>query len=164
MRFRKTALLAAAALFVAALAACNSYGLRYQAQPQPAGVNLFADYVSLDKSIAVEVDTDSLPLENIYIKKADGTIVRPLDVVNPTPESTGAMGAGAGLGVEHDATNNVANGTGLAVPAPPTRTRGLTTATFANADIGPGPWELHVKVQGEPEAVIPGLGGKTIAK
>jgi hypothetical protein len=40
----------------------------------------------------------------------------------------------------------------------------LTTATFAQPELGPPPWELHVKIRGVDEAVVPGVGGPATTK
>ena len=147
------------ATLVFLLGGCNSYHLRYQAVPQPSGANLFADYTQLQNAIGVSIDTDGRRLEDLFIRKSDGTDVHPLGITYAGTEHSSAIGSGVGVG-----TGNVAFGTGLAFPVGTERTYGLTTATFDQSAIGPAPWQLHVKVQGAPEAVFPNFGGTPTAK
>ena len=105
------------------------------------------------------MDTDGRRLEEIYIRKSDGTQVLPLNIEYPRFEKTASVGTGVGVGI-----GPVGVGTGVGVPVGPERARGVTTATFSSSAIGDAPWELHVKVQGVKEAVVPGLGGTQTAK
>ncbi len=136
------------------LTGCNYYGFRYQPDPQPAGGHLYADYTLLQDSIGVSLDTDGRRLEDIYIRKSDGTAVHPLNITFGDTGHSAAVGSGVGVG-----NGNVGFGTGIAFPIGPEHTYGPTTATFASSAIGPAPWELHIKVQGLPEAVFHELGG-----
>jgi hypothetical protein len=138
----------------AVLGGCsNGYNLHYAADPQPAGANLFADYTPLQDGVGVTVDTDGRRLEEIYVKKADGTVARPLNITYPRFEKSATIGTGIGLGF-----GSVGVGTGVGVPVGPERARGLTTATFGAGALGEPPWELHIKVEGIREAVVPALG------
>jgi hypothetical protein len=136
------------------LAGCNSYHLRYPAVPQPSGARIFADYTLLQDAVGVSVDTDGRRLEGIYVKKPEGVLVRPVNIVYPAFAASGAVGTGVGFGSGH-----VGVGTGVFAPVGPERAQGLTTATFGAAALGPPPWALHVKVEGITEAVVPGFGG-----
>ena len=69
------------------------------------------------------------------------------------------MFPGIGFGTGH-----VGLGLGAGIPVGPERANGLTTATFAQPGLGPPPWELHVKIRGIDEAVVPGVGGAATAK
>jgi hypothetical protein len=138
---------------------CNSYNLRYEARPQPRGANLFADYQLLQDAVGVSVDTDGRRLEDIFLKKTDGAIVRPMNIAYPAFGRVVSVGPGIGVGV-----GPVGIGTGIAYPVGPLRARGLTSATFSQTAAGPPPWEVHVKVHGAEEAVIPDVGGRATAK
>jgi len=140
------------------LTGCNSYNLRYKADPQPSGANLFADYTQLQDAVGVSIDTDGRRLEDVFIAKADGSVVHPLNIAFAGMGPAGSVGVG-GFG----AGDHVGVGSGLFFPVGE-RTRGLTTATFSTAAIGPAPWTLHIKVEGAKEAVVPGLGGTPNAK
>jgi hypothetical protein len=146
-------------LALVALTGCNSYNLHYKAEPQPDGANIFADFTTLQDAIGVSVDTDGRRLEEIYIKKSDGTLVRPANIAYPGFGKSASIGTGVGVG-----GGSVGVGTGIFMPVGPERARGLTTATFASSAVGTAPWELHVKVQGIKEAIIPALGGTPTAK
>jgi hypothetical protein len=146
-------------VFAAAAGGCNGYNLRYKADPQPQGATLFADFTPLQDAVAAVVDTDGRRLEEIFVRRADGSVVRPVNVIYPGFGKSAALGTGLGVGAGH-----VGIGTGLSIPIGPERAHGLTTATFAATALGPAPWELHVKVQGVPEAVVPGVGGPATAK
>jgi len=154
-KFIGTALLAAIVL-----CGCgNPYHLKYEAMPQPKDANLFADISHLSDGIEVSVDTDGRRLEEIFIKKADGTVVHPEIINFPKFEKSASVGTGVGVGI-----GPVGVGTGVGVPVGPERARGVTTARFKASEIGESPWELHVKVHGIAEAVIPGVSGKATAK
>jgi hypothetical protein len=148
-----------ALLGISLIAGCNGYQLRYQANPQPQWANVYADYTLLQDAIGVSIDTDGRRLEEVFIRKADGTQVRPLNISYPGFSKSAAIGSGLGFGAGH-----VGFGTGIGIPIGPDRARGLTTATFSTAALGPAPWELHIKLQGVAEAVIPGVGGPATAK
>jgi hypothetical protein len=145
-------------LAVFALGGCNSYGLRYQAIPQPKNLHIYADYSTLQDAIGISVDTDGQRLEEIYIQKGDQQI-HPLNIAHAGYYQSAALGTGiGGFG------NHVGGGVGLGIPVGPRQTHGLTSATFSQAAIGPPPWELHVNLHGVEEVTIPGLGGKPTAK
>lgn len=142
--------------FVAAgLGACNSYHLHYEARPQPENAHLYADYTLLQDAVGFMVDTDGGRLEEIYVKKGDGTAVHPVSIAYPAFGKSAAIGPGIGIGPV---------GVGVGVPVGPDRAKGLTSATFSKDAIGPAPWEVHVKVVGVKEAVIPGVGGNPTVK
>jgi len=145
-------------LTVFALGGCNSYDLRYQAIPQPKNLHIYADYTLLQDAVGVSVDTDGKRLEEIYIRKGEEQ-VRPINIAHAGYYQSAALGTGiGGFG------NHVGGGVGLGIPIGPRRAHGLTSATFSQAAIGPPPWELHVKLHGVEEVVVPGLGGKPTAK
>jgi|SRR5271154_3747575 len=141
------------------LTGCNSYHLRYEAEPQPPGKNLFADYTMLQDSVGIYVDTDGGRLEEIFIKKPDGTVVRPLRIDYPSFGQVASIGPGIGVGA-----GPVGVGVGVGFPIGPKVANGVTTATFSETAAGPPPWEVHVKVEGTKEAVVPGVGGPATAK
>jgi hypothetical protein len=151
--------IAALSLTLMLLVGCNSYNLRYAANPQPVGANLFADYTPLQGAVGIPIDTDGRRLEEVYIKRPDGTVARPLNIGYAPMGHGAALGTGLGFG-----TGRVGVGTGVGIPIGPERSYGLTTATFDEAALGPPPWELHVKLNGLPEAVIPGVGGPATAR
>jgi hypothetical protein len=137
------------------LAGCNSYKLRYKAEPQPTNRHLYADFTRLQDSVGIYVDTDGRRLEEIYVRKPDGTIVRPVRIDYPGFGRSASVGPGIGVGPV---------GVGVGFPVGPKRAEGLTTATFAVGPLGPPPWEVHVKVDRTPEATIPGIGDEPTAK
>ena len=157
MRWKHSLLLVGMSVLL--LGGCNSYNLRYEARPQPKGANLFADYHLLQDAVGISVDTDGQRLEDIFIRKSDGTIVRPMNIAYPGFGRAVSVGPGIGVGA-----GPMGIGTGIAFPVGPQRARGLTSATFSEAVVGPPPWELHVKVHGADEAVIPGVGGKATVR
>jgi hypothetical protein len=145
------------------LVGCNSYNLRYAANPQPSGANLFADFTPLQGAVGFPLDTDGRRLEEVSVRRADGTVVRPLNIVYPGfgKAATIGTGIGTGFGFGHA---GVGTGLGVGIPIGPERAQGLTTVTFDEQTLGPPPWELHVKLQGIQPAVIPGVGGPATAK
>jgi hypothetical protein len=156
----------AVVLAVFFLGGCNSYNLRYAAIPQPKGANLFADYNLLQDAVTVMVDTDGNRLEDIYVTRGDGAIVRPLAIQHAGYYQSAALGTGIGGFGRH-----VGGGVGMGFPVGPRRAHGLTTAAFALGDraadkpgVGQPPWNVHVKVEGIEPAVIPGMGGAKTAK
>lgn len=152
----------AAAVLVAALGAvggCNSYNLRYRAEPQPKNAHIYADYTPLENATAFSIDTDGGRIEEVFIRKADGTIVHPLNMGYPGFGKSSALFPGVGFGTGH-----VGFGLGAGIPIGPERASGLTAATFSQPGLGGPPWELHVKIHGLAEAVIPGVGGPSTAK
>ena len=140
---------------LATLFGCNSYKLRYEAKPQPSGRHLFADYTMLQDSLGIYVDTDGKRLEEIFIRKPDGSVVRPVRIDYPAFGRAASIGPGIGVGPV---------GVGIGFPIGPKRAAGLTTATFAETSAGQPPWEVHIKVEGAKEAVVPGVGGTPTAK
>jgi hypothetical protein len=141
------------------LGGCNTYNLRYEAKPQPQGAHVFADFTQLQGAVGFPVDTDGRRLEEAYVRLGDGAIVRPLQIVYPGFGQDASLGAGIGFG-----HGGVGLGTGVGFPIGPERAQGLTTVTFEEAALGGPPWELHVKVQGISEVVIPGVGGPATAE
>ncbi len=141
------------------LGGCNSYNLRYSAQPQPKYHHVYADFTPLQDAIGFSIDTDGRRLEEIYVRKADGSIVHPLSLAYPGFTRNGALFPGIGVGGGH-----VVGGIGAGIPIGPKRADGLTTATFQQSALGPPPWELHVKIQGIDDATIPAVGGPPTAK
>jgi hypothetical protein len=138
---------------------CNSYNLRYRAQPQPKNAHLFADYLPLQSAVGFSIDTDGGRLEEAYVRKPDGSVVHPANIVFPGFSRSNAVFPGVGIGTGH-----VGFGLGAGIPVGPEQARGLTTATFAQPELGSPPWELHVKIRGVDEAVVPGVGGPATAK
>ena len=137
------------------LVACtNSAGLRYQPDQQPGAMHVYADYQMLQDRIGVLIDTDGRRLEDVYITKLDGTIVRALSIAYPAFGQSVVVGSGIGVGPI---------GVGAGVPVGPKRAQGLTTATFAQQAVGPEPWMLTFKVEGAKTVSIK-LGGVPTAK
>ncbi|HVS70617.1 MAG TPA: hypothetical protein VHQ47_05115 [Phycisphaerae bacterium] len=153
--FRPAAALLAALL----LGGCNSYSLRYRAQPQPKYHHVYADFTPLQDAVGFSIDTDGRRLEEVYVKKGDGTVVHPVSIAYPGFGRNGALFPGIGVGGGH-----VVGGIGVGIPIGPKRAEGLTTATFEQSAVGAPPWELHVKIQGMEEAEIPGVGGPATGK
>ena len=144
--------------FLLFLPACNRYHLRYQANPQPSGGNLYADYTPLKDSVGILLDTDGRRLQEVSLTTANGTSLRPVSIAYPAFGKDASIGVGVGFGVP------VGVGTGVGIPIGPDHAQGLTTATFPQQDLGPAPWTLHLKVDGLHEATIPGIGGPATAK
>ena len=113
----------------------------------------------LQDSVSIQVDTDNLRLEGIYIKTPNGTLVQPMAVSHPQYSRAPAIGSGAGTGAGVTGVS-----AGPPIPIGPAEGHSLTTATFDKTAIGPAPWELHIKLQNVPEAVIPKFGGTPNAK
>jgi hypothetical protein len=143
---------------------CNAYSLRYAATPQPQWANVFADYTPLQGAVGFPIDTDGRRLEEASVRRLDGTLVRPLNIVYPGFAKSAAIGTGIGTGWGVGHHGIIGTGLGIGIPIGPERAQGLTTATFDEQTLGPPPWELHVKLQGIQEAVVPGIGGPPTAK
>lgn len=150
---------AVCALLALPLAACNTYNLRYQAQPQPKNHHVYADFTPLQNAVGFAVDTDGERLEEISIKKADGTLAHPVAVNYPGFGRDGSIFPGVGVGAGH-----VGVGLGLGIPIGPMRAHGVTSATFQQPDLGPPPWEIHLKIHGIEDTIVPGVGGPPTAK
>ena len=98
----------------------------------------------------VERPLEVVPEDAPPITKSDGVVVRPLNIVYSAYGQSVSVGPGIGFGPV---------GGGVGVPVGPKHALGLTTATFAQQDVGPEPWMLTVKVEGA-KAVTVKLGGK----
>lgn len=159
MRGTQMLRLASLGVLLVMLGGCNAYNLRYEARPQPRGGNVFADFTPLQGAVGFPIDTDGRRLEEVYVRRGDGTMVRPVNIVYPGFGKSAAIGTGIGFG-----HGGLGVGTGIGIPVGPERAQGLTTVTFEEAALGPPPWELHVKLQGLGEAVFPGVGGPATAK
>jgi hypothetical protein len=153
-------------LAVMLLGGCNSYDLRYAAVPQPKNAHLYADCTILQDGVTVFVDTDGKRMEDIYVKKADGTVVHPASVQHAGYYQSAALGPGVGA-----FGNHVGGGVGLGIPIGPKTAHGLSGAFFPFQDRGPDkpgvgnpPWNVYVKVHGVEEAMIPGVGGAATVK
>ncbi len=144
---------------VVLFAGCNSYKLRYRAEPQPAGAHVFVDCTRLQDAVGIYVDTDGRRLEEIFVRRGDGNVVRPARIDYPAFGRSASIGPGIGVGV-----GSVGVGVGVGFPVGPKRAKGLTTATFGAEAMGDGPWDVHVKVEGVSECVVPGVGGVATAK
>jgi hypothetical protein len=143
----------------ASAAGCNTYNLRYQAQPQPKNAHLYADFTPLQNAVGFTIDTDGGRIEEVFVRRPDGAIVHPTNLVYPGFGRASGIFPGVGVGAGH-----VGVGLGAGIPIGPEEARGPTSATFGQPDLGPPPWELHVKIRGLPEAIIPGVGGPPTAK
>ena len=155
---RSIAAVSLAALLVA-VGGCNSYNLRYAAQPQPKNGHIYADFTPLENATAFSIDTDGGRIEEVSVRKADGTLLHPLNISFPGFGKASAIMPGVGFGTGH-----IGLGLGAGIPLGPEQARGLTAATFSQPALGAPPWELHVKIRGLPEVVIPGVGGPATAK
>jgi hypothetical protein len=151
--------LAALLALAACAAGCNSYNLRYEARPQPKNAHLFADYTPLQNAVGFYIDTDGGRLEEVSVRRPDGAVVHPTNIAYPGFARSSSIFPGVGVGTGH-----VGFGVGAGIPIGPEEAKGLTSATFAQPDLGPPPWELHVKIRGIQEAVIPGIGGPATTK
>jgi hypothetical protein len=114
----------------------------------------------------VFVDTNGKRMEDIYIQRTDGVVVRPLSVQHAGYYQSASLGVGIG-----GFANYVGGGVGTGVPVGPKQAQGMSGAFFAAADraadkpgIGNPPWNVHVKVEKIPPAGIPGVGGPPTAK
>src|SRR6476646_4206920 len=140
------------------LGACESHGLRYQATPQPPGANISANYILTEEALTISIDTNGGQLEQAYIRKPDGTLVYPINIVRsgitnrPTPGVKPAS-EGPTLYVAPGVKGTIAPTPSAPQPAQP-----LTTPIFPQAAGGPAPWELHLKIEALPETIIPQLG------
>jgi hypothetical protein len=142
-------------LLPVALAACtNSAQLRYQPDKQPDWLHVYADYQILQDHIGVLIDTDGRHLDDVYITKPDGAVVRPLSITYPAFGQSVSVGTGIGWGPV---------GVGVGVPVGPKHAEGLTTATFSQQAVGPEPWMLTFKLKGAKDVTVK-LGGSPTAK
>jgi len=127
-----------------------------QAQSQPAGVFLSADYVLLADRLRVEVDTGGYRLET---PRSSRPTRRPsgrkpsssprLHRAAPASDRLGGGTFGGGSGVGGGA------GVGVSIPmGGDTRVSGNTVLYFALDQIGPAPWRLTVRVSGTNAADI----------
>jgi|GEM_PF-3669401 len=130
----------------------NPHKLRYGPEKQPAFANLYADYYELERAIAFAIDTDGQRLEEVYVRKADGTVVQPMNIQFPAFGQTASIGPGVGVGA-----GSVGVGVGIGIPVGPKRALGLTTATFDKQLVGAPPWQVYVRVQ-ERDAVTIRVG------
>lgn len=122
-------------LLAAVLGGCSSQSFRYQADSQLGKSHVSADYTMAQDNVVINIDSDSRRVEDVFVQKADGVIVRPVSVVHPAPPPPGL---------------DSCCGARRAMSSPP----GPTGATFATAALGPQPWMVHVNVTGLEPAVI----------
>jgi hypothetical protein len=146
-----------------ALAGCSRATLPYTPQSQPNGAKISAGYQMLANQLRIEVDTDERRIEDIWIVRSDGTAIRAQAIENP-PLVTGpgpTIGVGIG-GVSVGRGGGFGTGVGVGVPVGegPTRMAGNTFATFPLDQVGPPPWQLHLKLSGvAPTTIL--VGGPT---
>jgi hypothetical protein len=147
------------------VAGCSRATLPYKPESQPRGAKIAAGYQLLADRLRVEIDTDHRRLEDIWILRSDGNAVRAQSIEN-APMVTGpgpTIGIGIG-GASIGRGGAIGSGVGVGVPVGegPTRIEGTTFATFPLDQVGPPPWQLHVKLAGvEPTTIL--LGGPTPA-
>src|SRR2546430_10735481 len=137
--------------------------LPYKPEQQPAGAKISAGYQMLTDRLRVEIATDHRRLEAIWIVRSDGNAVRAQSIENapvvtgPGPTiGVGVGGASIGRGV------GIGTGVGVGVPVGegPSRIEGSTFATFPLDQVGPPPWQLHLKLAGvAPTTIL--VGGPT---
>src|SRR5947209_1949584 len=81
---------------------CNSYNLRYEAQPQPQNLHVYADYVPLQGAVGFTIDTNGMRLQEAGVEKpGGGELVRPLSIAYPAFGHNAAIGTGVGVGSGH---------------------------------------------------------------
>jgi hypothetical protein len=145
------------------LAGCSRATLPYKPEQQPDGAKISAGYQMLADRLRIEIDTDHRRLEDIWIVRSDGNAVRAQSIENapvvtgPGPTiGVGVGGASIGRGV------GIGTGVGVGVPIGegPSRIEGSTFATFPLDQVGPPPWQLHLKLAGvAPTTIL--VGGPT---
>lgn len=148
----------AATLLAVLLAGCASPSLPYRPDRQPLGARVSADYTLLRDVLRVAIDTDGRQLQDAYIATPKGDLVRAQTIEFPPlapPSGSVQVGVGFGGG-SWGYGGGVGVGTGVSVGAPigEGRSQGPTVATFTVAAIGPGPWELRIKLAGLEETAI----------
>ena len=146
-----------------ALAGCARATLPYKPEPQPEGAKISAAYQMLADRLRIEIDTDHRRLEDIWIVRSDGHAVRPQSIDNPPVVSGPGPTVGVGIGgVSIGRSGGIGTGVGVGVPVGegPSRIEGTTVATFPLDQVGPPPWQVHVKVAGvAPTTIV--VGGPT---
>jgi len=130
------------------------------------GARISADYTLIQDVLRVEIDTDGRQLQDAFILSPEGRPVRAATVEYPplAPPSTAlqvGLGFGAGnLGSGGAVPVGTGTVTGLAIGVPigEGRLQGSVLATFSAPAVGPGPWQLRIKLAGLDEMSIV-LGG-----
>jgi hypothetical protein len=154
----------ASALLV--LTGCSHATLPYTPERQPEGVKISAGYQLLADRLRIEIDTDHRRLEDIWIVRSDGNAIRAQAIENaPTVTGPGpTIGIGMG-GASIGRSTAIGTGVGVGMPIGegPTRIEGSTFATFPLDQVGPPPWNVHVKLAGVAPTVIV-VGGPTPAR
>jgi hypothetical protein len=152
--------MSARSLVVAAvlvLAGCARAMLPYQPLQQPPGATVSAAYQVVGDRLRIEIDTDGKRLEQVWIRKPDGTDVAPLTVDNPPTVATGgsSIGVGAGGGT-WGGGGGYGSGVGITFPVGggSSRVAGHTVAWFPLATAGAAPWPVYVKLAGIAPATI----------
>jgi len=149
-----------------ALTGCSHATLPYTPERQPEGARISAGYQLLADRLRIEIDTDHRRLEDVWILRSDGNAIRAQTIENaPTVTGPGpTIGVGVG-GVSIGRGSAIGSGVGVGVPIGegPTRIEGSTFATFPLDQVGPPPWNLHVKLAGVAPTVIV-VGGPTPAR
>jgi hypothetical protein len=145
-------------LLPALLAACASPSLPYRPARQPLGARISADYALIQEVLRVEIDTDGRRLQDAYILAPDGSAVRARTIEYPPlapPQSAVQIGVGFGGGSwGYGGGVGVGTGVGVGAPIGSGRPQGPTVATFPTDVIGPGPWELRLRLAGLDETAI----------
>jgi hypothetical protein len=149
-----------------ALTGCSHATLPYTPERQPEGAKISAGYQLLADRLRIEIDTDHRRLEDVWILRSDGNAIRAQTIEN-APMVTGpgpTIGLGVG-GVSMGRGSAIGSGVGVGVPIGegPTRIEGSSFATFPLDQVGPPPWNLHVKLAGVAPTVIV-VGGPTRAR
>jgi hypothetical protein len=140
-------------LAVAALVGvgCNRTTLPYKPDPQPPGARISAASEIVGDRLRIEIDTGGRLLEQVWIRKPDGTSVAPQAVdappvvTNPGPSISigvggGTFGRGGAVGTS--------TGVGFPIGGGSSRVQGNTIAWFPLAAAGPAPWPVYVKLAG----------------
>jgi hypothetical protein len=154
----------ASALLV--LTGCSHATLPDTPERQPEGVKISAGYQLLADRLRIEIDTDHRRLEDIWIVRSDGNAIRAQAIENaPTvtgPGPTIGIGMG-GASIGRSTASGTGVGVGMPIGEGPTRIEGSTFATFPLDQVGPPPWNVHVKLAGVAPTVIV-VGGPTPAR
>jgi hypothetical protein len=140
------------------LAGCASPSLPYRPERQPLGARISADYARIQDILKVTIDTGGRQLQDAYILAPDGSAVRARTIEYPPlapPSSAVQIGVGF-AGGSWGYAGGVGVGTGVSVGAPigSVRPQGPTVATFPADAIGPGPWDLRLRLAGLDETAI----------
>jgi hypothetical protein len=131
------------------LAGCAST-LPYTPARQPAGFPISADYKIVGDRLRIEIDTRGYRLEDVRVLRPDGAAVPAQTIEHPGPQGGSGLSVGLGVGGS-GGSGSVGYGGGVGIGTTlgsGARVAGNTLAYFPLPEVGPGPWQLLVKVVG----------------